>query len=83
MYRDGKTIIRRARYKVNSRFDGYWYVVFTDITDELKDKLDIRCVNEYNCWVAADEQYGDVAGSFCWENWVRTVDKEMIERWLG
>ena len=76
-------VIRRARYKVNSRFDGYWYIVFTEITDDLRDKLDIRCIEKADYWVIADEEYGDVAGSFCWENWVRRVDNEVIEKWLG
>ena len=76
-------VIRKAKYKVNSRFDGYWYVVFTEITDELKDKLDIRCVNEYDCWIVADKEfYGDVSSSFCWENWVRSVTDETINKWL-
>ena len=77
------TVIRKAKYKVNSRYDGYWYIVFTEITDDLRDRLDIRCTNSYDCWVVADEEYGDVAGSFCWEHWVKRVDNEVIKKWLG
>lgn len=75
-------IVRRARYKVNSRADGYWYIVFTDVTEDLKERLDIRCIEKADYWVFADEEYGDVAGSFCWENWVRKVNDETIEKWL-
>ena len=75
-------IVRHARYKVNSRSDGYWYVIFTEMTDDLKDKLDIRCTEKVDYWVVADEEYGDVAGSFCWENWVRRVNDEVIAKWL-
>ena len=75
-------IIRRARYKVNSRSDGYWYIVFTEMTDEINDKLDVRWVCPVDYWVVGDERYGDVSGSFCWENWIRRVDDDKIAKWL-
>jgi len=75
-------IIRKAKYKVNSRFDGYWYVVFTEVDDNIKDKLDVRCVEKYDYWVIADDEYGDVAGSFCWEHWVNRIDNDMIKKLL-
>ena len=71
--------IRKVKYKVNSRSDGYWYYVFTELTDEIKNRLDIRYIMSYDNWFIVNQD-GNV--SYCWEPWARRVKKEDIERWL-
>lgn len=44
-------ILQKAKYKVNSRYDGYWYYVFTELTEELKERLNVRFIEKAEYWV--------------------------------
>lgn len=72
-------ILQKAKYKVNSRYDGYWYYVFTELTEELKERLNVRFIEKAEYWVKTENS---AIAPCCWEVWVKKIGKEDIEKWL-
>jgi len=72
-------ILKKAKYKVNSRYDGYWYYVFVELTEELKERLHVRYIEKAGYWVKTEDSTNVPC---CWEVWVERVKKEDIEKWL-